>query len=548
MSKVKVIALGGLGENGKNMYCIEVNNDILVFDCGFKYPDETMYGIDTVVPEFTYLKNNEKRIKAMFLSHAHMDNIGAVHDFIRIFPKVPVYASSTTMFMVKYILEEAGIKSDNLHEIERFENVNLGKFSVFALPLTHSAPDNFGYAVNTKQGIVFYATDYIFDHSATGRYSTDIGKLAYLGKQGVLCMLGESLQASRSGHTSPEHRISDILSDFFDKAGKRAFVMVYSSNFSRIQEIFDESNAAGRKVVIFGKRLTDIIYKGIDLGIFDFKKSNLISVFNLDKVKNKDVTIIVSGGRDRPFSGMKRIISGRDKFLTIDKEDSVLIAAHPVPNTEMEASEVTNELYRTGAKVTSIGKNAVRGNHASKEDVLLMLNLLDPKYFIPIKGEYRHQVAAREAAVSKGFEAKNVLVLDNGELVEFQDGEYAGSNKFPVGDILVDGNIISEGEVVLKDRELLKENGIVIISCALSFKERKIIAGPEIVTRGFIYIKENKDYIEELKAAAHKIISDLVTSNAEYNEIQKALRDNMSKYIYDEKGRKPMIITMIQTM
>lgn len=547
MNKIKIFALGGLGENGKNMYCIDIAGDIIVFDVGFKYPDETMYGIDTVVPDFTFLRENQNRIKAIFLSHGHMDNVGAINDFVRIFPDVPVYGSSTTMMMVNYILEESNLKSENLNVIDRFANVSFGKFSVFAVPLTHSAPDNFGYAVNTKQGIIFYASDYIFDHSATEIYSTDIGKLAYLGKQGVLCLLSESLQASKVGHTSPEHRIGDTLSDFFESSGRRSFIMLYSSNFYRIQEVLNESKSVGRKVVIYGKRLTDIVHTGIDNGIFDFDKKDLISIFNADKFDG-EMTIIVSGERDRPFSGMNRIVSGRDKYLSLTSEDSVLIAATPVPNTEIEATAITNEIYRSGASVQVINKKQVRGSHASKEDVLLMLELLNPKYLMPIKGEYRHQIAVKNAAISKRYNDENILMLNNGDVVEFENGKANHEKSIKVGDVLVDGNTISEGEVVLKDRELLKENGIIIVSCALNFNAKKIIAGPEIVTRGFIHIQENKEYIEELKNESRRVISNALDASASYNEVQKAIREKLSSYIYEEKGRRPMIITMIQAL
>lgn len=547
MSKIKIFALGGLGENGKNMYCVDVENEIIIFDVGFRYPDETMYGIDTVVPDFTYLRENSDRIKAIFLSHGHMDNVGAINDFVRIFPNVPIYGSEPTMMMVNYILDESGLKSDNLKTIKRFENVSFGKYSVFALPLTHSAPENFGFALNTNQGIIFYASDYIFDHSATEIYSTDIGKLAYLGKQGVLCLLSESLQASKTGHTSPEHRISDTLADFFENAGTRAFVMIYSSNFYRIQEVLNESKAVGRKVVIYGKRLTDIVNVGIDKGFFDFDKSDLVSIFNVSKYEG-EITVIVSGERDRPFSGMERIVNGKDKYLNLTAEDSVLIAATPVPNTEMEATKVTNDIYRSGATVKVVNKKTVRGAHASKEDILLMLELLNPKYLIPIKGEYRHQISVRNAALSKRFEPENILMLSNGNVVEFEKGIAKLGKDVEVGDVLVDGHTISEGEVVLKDRELLKENGIIIVSCALNFNSKKIAAGPEIVTRGFIHIQENKDYIDELKNESRKIIAEALDNSASYNEIQKTIREKLSSYIYDEKGRRPMIITMIQTL
>ncbi len=548
MNDIKIMALGGLDENGKNMYCVEVEGDILVFDCGFKYPDETMYGIDFVVPDFDYLKKNRSRVKALFLSHGHMDNMGAVNDFVKLFPNVYIYGSAATQLMVKYVLEESNITSDKLRTINDFENISLDKCSVFSIPLTHSAPGHFGFAINTRQGIIFYATDYIFDQAAKQHFSTDIGKLAYLGKQGVLCLLGESLQAAKPGHTSPQHRISSVVSEFLDNASRRAFVMVYSSNISRVQEILDESKAAGRKVVIYGRRLTDLVHRAIDNGVVNFNKRDFLTVFNLEKHQEEEITIIISGERDRPFSGMKRILDGRDKFLSISNKDSVLIAAKPVPNTELEATEITNKLFKTGADVRVLGKKEAIGNHASKEDILLMLNLLNPKYYIPIKGEYRHLIANRNAANIKGMDNEHVLVLDNGEQVVFKDKKLVKKESFKTGDVLVDGSTISEGEVVLKDRELLKENGIVIVSCALNIKGQRIIAGPEIVTRGFIYIKENKEYIEELKAVSKDIIEGELMASSTYNDIQKSLRDNLSKHIYDEKGRRPMIITMLQTI
>ncbi|MFV0499289.1 MAG: ribonuclease J [Bacilli bacterium] len=548
MSKIKIFALGGMGENGKNMYGVEIGNDIILFDAGFKYPDENMYGIDTVVPDFTYLKENKERIKGIFISHGHMDNVGAINDFVTLFPNVTIHGSSTTISMVNYVLEESNLKSNNMKIIDRFENVSFGKYSVFAIPLTHSAPGNFGYAVNTKQGIIFYATDYIFDHSASFNYSTDIGKIAYLGKQGVLCLLTESLQAQKSGHTSPEHRINDILSEYFESAGRRAFVMIYSSNYYRIQEVLTESKSANRKVVIYGKRLTEIVNNGIKTKVFNFDKKDLVSIFNLDKHIDEDLTIIVSGERDRPFSGMDKIVKGNDNHLKLTSDDSVLIAASPVPNTELEATKITDDIYRTGASVIEVGKKQVRGNHASKEDVLLMLELLKPKYLIPIKGEYRHQTYVKKAAISAMYDENNILMLDNGNVAVFENKKFSLGADIKVGDVLVDGNTISEGEVVLKDRELLKENGIIIVSCALNFKNKKIVAGPEVVTRGFIHIQENREYIELLKNESKKIITTALDESATYNEIQKAVREQLSLYIYDEKGRRPMIITMLQTL
>ncbi len=551
MSKIKIFALGGLGENGKNLYCVEIDDSIIVLDVGFKYPDETMYGIDIVAPDFSYLKKNRKKIRGLFLSHAHVDNIGAIDGFAAVFPEVPIYGSEWTITVAKSLLEEEGVKSDKLHVVKNFQTVKAKTWSIFALPLTHSTPGHYGYAINTEQGIIFYATDYIFDQSASSNYATDIGKLAYLGKQGVLCMLGESLGASGSGHTSPHHRINEKMADFLDDASRRAFVMVYASNFYRIQEILDEAKAASRLVAIHGRRLNELLLMAIEKGVVDFPKENIIPIFNVENIKDQNILVLISGERDRPFSGMERILSGNDKYIKLTKDDSVYIAAKPVPGTEDTAITITNELYRSGAKITQLNKNDVRGNHASCEDVMMMVNLLNPKYYVPIKGEYRHLVASKEAALRANVPADNILLIENGDVVKFENGVASSDKKIEVGDAFVDGTKIKDGDVgvILKDRELLKENGIVIVGCAVSYKTKEIIAGPEILTRGFIYIKENMEFMETMKSVCRETIERVIADpNLSYTDLRQSIREDLAELIYQDKGRKPMIITLIQTL
>lgn len=548
MSEIKVFALGGLSEDGKNMYCVEINDEIIVFDVGLKYATDETVGIDFIVPSFQYLKDNKERVKALFLSHGHVDNIGAVGDFAKVFSDVPIYMSKTTKIVVDSIFEENGISDAKVVVLKDFETTNFGDYSVFALPLTHSIPNNFGYAINTKQGIIFYSGDYYFDQSVGANYATDIGKLAYLGKQGVLCFLGESSDVALHGHTSPHHRVENVLTDFFESANRRAFVSVYSSNLYRIQEILNESIANERKVAIYGKRLSEMVEAGIDAEIIDFNKEDLLSLYDLKK--NEDnITIIVSGERDRPFSALARICRGQDRYFKLDENDSILMLAGAVAGTEKIVAEVNDAIFKTGADVKVVSKKEIRGCHASREDLLLMLNLLKPKYYIPVKGEYRKLVSGVEVA-SAVMEEEKIILIDNGEVLHFSDKEMVNKSTVFASDVMVDGfDVGTISDIVLKDREHLKENGILIVSVTLDKKTRKIVAGPVINTRGFVYERENREFINELVELTRTLLADLeFNERINYNEMKMIIRDSLASYIFDEKGRKPMIITMVQSV
>ncbi len=549
MNKIKIYALGGLGEDGKNMYCVEIDDDILVFDAGLKYPNEDMMGIDFVVPSFEYLKEKKQNIKALFLSHGHIDNVGAVADFIKAFPEVEIYMSSMTKIVVDGLLASAKVSTSKINVIESFSTTKFDKYSVFAVPLTHSIPNNFGYAINTSQGIVFYAGDYFFDHSVEDIYATDIGKLAYLGKQGVLCFLGESSSVANRGHTSPNHRVAPILAEFFENANKRAFVTSYSSNIMRLQEILDESLIAKRKVAIYGKLLKNIIERGIESGMIKFPKEELITIFDVKNMQENH-TIIVSGERDRPYSGLMRILEGQDKNIKITSEDSVLMLSLPVPGTIKIYASVNDLLYQTGADVKVVNRKEIKGCHASQEDVLLMLNLLQPKYYLPVKGEYRNQVAGAEAARIAKLSEDNILLLDNGEVIEFENKQIVDKYFVASGDVLVDGHDVGNiASVIMKDRESLKENGIVIVSAIISKKHFKIIGGPEVHSRGFVFSKENKAFIADMEKLCEDVINESISNRKiNFGEIKLLLRESLAAFIYDEKGRRPMIITMIQTI
>ncbi|MDO5568661.1 MAG: ribonuclease J [bacterium] len=546
MSKINIFSLGGLNENGKNMYVVEVDKDIFVFDAGLKYADENMLGIDYIIPNFDYLKENEKRIKGLFLTHGHDENVGAVSDIVRTLHNIKIYGSKFTVDIVRKELEEDRVSFDNLIEIKPHKTISIGKYNIFPINLTHSIPENLGYALYTDDGVVFYASDFVFDSTMRGLYQTDIGKLAYLGKQGVLCLLTESMYASVVGHTAPRHRISDLINKTLAKTDKRIIYNVLSSQLYRIQELFDEVSKTNRKVVIIGKKLQNIINQAIISKSLKVSKS---LIGNLSNIDDENSVIVVSNERQKPYSNLMKIVRGVDKFITLKDTDTVFIAIPIFEGREKTFYELANEISAVGVNMVMMNPKVNLSHHASSEDLMQMIDLLQPKYYFPVKGEYRYQVANGELAEKVGVASSNILLKQNGEVVSIVDGNLKPSTyKVNHGDILIDGRLSHDvGEIVLKDRELLSDNGIVVIATTVSKKTKKIVSGPEVLTRGFVYVRDNIDMIKEIKNIVSNVIIKNTNSNyIEYNKVKNSIREELSNYLYDKTGSKPMIISVIQ--
>lgn len=546
MSKIKIFSLGGLNENGKNMYVVDVDNDLFIFDAGLKYADDSMLGVDYIIPDYEFLKENEDRIKGIFITHGHDKHLGALPDMLGDLKKVKIYGTTFTLEILKEELEEEGISLDQLVEIKPHRKINFGKCSIFPISVTHSVPDAVGFVLNTPDGAIFYTGDFVFDPTMIGSYKTDIGKLAYVGKQGVLCLLSESLYAPKKGYTSPQHRIAPALSEIVNKNDGRIVINILAAQLHRIQEIFNVVSKTDRKVVILGKRLETIVNKAIDMNYMEFDKKRLL---NIRHVNDSGIIVLVSDEREKPFSNMKRIVRGYDKFIHISETDTVVFASPVYDGMEKSATRIFDEIAKIGSNLVILPTKKYLDHHASSEDLMMMIDLMQPKYYFPVIGEYRHQVENAKVAFEVGMKEENILLRLNGQVAEFVDGTLTTNNEtIKVDDILVDGKTAGDvGELVLKDRELLSDNGIVIVSATIDKKTKKILAGPEILTRGFIYVKENINVIKEAEKISKEVIDEnMKPGYTNFNKIKLGIRDKLGKYLYRETECKPMILIVIQ--
>lgn len=546
MSKIKIFSLGGLNEIGKNMYVIEIDKDILVIDAGLKYADDQMLGIDYVIPNISYLKENKKRVKGIFLTHGHFENDGAIQDIAESLSGIPIYGSKFTIALLKKELEMKKVSTKNLVEIPAYKTLNVGHVKVFPVGLSHSIPDNLGYAIYTKDGVIFYASDFVFDAMMRGHYQTDMGKLAYIGKQGVLCLMTESVYADKVGHTSPNHRIASLIRETLSKAEGRIIFNVLSSHLYRIQELFNEVSKTDRKIIIMGKKLQSIVdYATQNNYLFVDPKC----IGDLSNIHDPDVVIINSNDRERPYSTIYKIVNGYDKFVKLKPTDTVFLATPIYEGREKTFYKLLDDISKLDVEVVTLSKNNL-SHHASSEDLMMMMDLMKPKYYFPIKGEYRHQVANANLARQVGIPSNHIILKENGFVASFIHGKLNENDfsKVPCGDISIDGDSSDDiGEVVLRDREMLSDNGIIVISATLSKKTKKIIAGPEILTRGFIYVKDSTELIEQIKEICTKIIVDNVHENyVDYGKIKSSIREELSKYLNGQTGNRPMIISVLQ--
>lgn len=548
MSKIKIFSLGGLNENGKNMYVVKVDRDIFVFDAGLKYDNDFNLGIDYIIPNFDYLIKNKKNIKGIFLTHGHDSNMGAVPDILAAIPDVAVYGTKLTLEILKNDLDKETIKKAKLKEIKPHYKLDFGRNSVFPISVTHSIPDAVCYVLYTPDGAIVYTGDFVFDSTMMGAYKTDIGKLAYVGKQGVLCLMCESKYAEKQGHTSPNNRVAGFIREVLSGTSNRIIATVFPAHFYRIQEIFNEVSYTHRKVVIMGKKLQDTINNAIDEGYLSFDKSRIGTLNDLD---TKDVLVLISDEKEKPFNNLERIIKGYDKYIKIKDTDTIFITEPSYPGIEKRMAVVMDDISMLGANAVSLSSKKHLLHHASREDLMLMINLMNPKYYFPVIGEYRCQYANAEIASELGIPKENIVLKQNGDVFEMVNGENTNSvEHVDIDEILIDGKSQQDiGDLVLKDREILGESGIVIISCTLDRNTKQVLAGPEILTRGFIYVKESQDLLEETKLIAREAIENNIEFNAkrvDYSKIKNDVREILGQFFYKETGAKPMIITVIQ--
>lgn len=542
MSKIKIFGLGGLSESGKNCYVVEVDNDIFVFDCGLKFASGNLLGIDYIMPDFSYLIKNRNRIKGLFITHGHKENMGSAADLVRDIPHLKVYATKYT----KFELMEDGVNEANIVLIKPHKKLNFGAVSIFPIAVSHSTPDAVMYVVNTKDGAICYTGDFIIDPSMQGAYDMDLGKIAYVGKQGVLCLLCESSFAEKNGHTSPNHRLLDFYKDTINHNENRILFSVLVDHLYTIDEILQAASNKHRKVVIMGKRLQNVVNFAKKEGYLNFNDD---IIGDLSNINDDNAILLIMDDKATPYANLSKILNGYDKFVTLKETDTIVFAEPRYDSTEKVLVRLQNELAKYGCNIVSIDKEKEILHHAAREDLMLMIKLISPKYYMPVKGEYRYMVNNANLADALGVGADNIILKQNGDVVIFQDGELIESaERVKVNDVLIDGKSNDDiGDLVIKDREMLSENGIVLISATLDKRDKVLLVGPEVTTRGFIYIKDSQDMIAEIK----RICEDIINRNTnpkfvDYNQIKVEIREELSRYLYQETECKPMIIAVIQ--
>jgi len=542
MEKVRIFSLGGLDEMGKNTYVVEINEEIYVFDCGLKYAEGFMYGIDYIIPDYDYLVKNQKKIKGVFVTHGHYENMGAAADLTRTIPNIKFYATHYT----KFVLMDLGVKEENIIEIKPNKKINFGNVSIFPMPVSHSVPGAVMYCINTKHGSICYTGDFIIDPLMRESYDMDLGKIAYVGKQGVLCLLSESVFSEHAGHTSPTHRLADFFADTINKYDGRILFSVLPTHLYTIQDIFDGLKNSHRKVVIMGKKLQNFIRFAYENKYLEYEED---MIGDLTNINDSNSVLLICDDKSSAYAAINKIVNGYDKFITLHEGDTVVFAEPRYDANEKVIVKLENDLAMAGCKIVSIPNTKNILHHASKEDLMLMIKLMNPKYYIPVKGEYRYMINNANIANALGIPAENIFLKQNGDVIEFADGIATNkTNHIKIKDVLIDGKSSDDiGELVIKDREMLSDNGIVLISATLSKKDKVLLVGPEVTTKGFIYVKDSKEMIQGMKNISEDVITrNIVNGYVDYNKIKTEIRSELSSYLYEQTESKPMIIAVVQ--
>lgn len=546
-SSIKVFALGGIGEIGKNMYLVEVDKDIFVIDAGLMFPEEEMLGIDIVIPDISYLTDNKDRVKGIFLTHGHEDHIGALAYVLRQLD-VPVYGTKLTLALANALLKEQDYNGiTNFVEVNSDTIVEMDLVDISFFRTNHSIPDSIGVCIHTSEGIIVYTGDFKFDQGATKLYKPEIGKMAAIGDQGVLCLLSDSTEAERPGYTTSEAIVERAMSNSFYNAAGRIIAACFASDINRIQHIFNAAAENGRKVAVVGKSLERIYHIALDLGYLEVADDLIIPITELPNYQDHEIVVLMTGSQGEPIEALQKMARQTHKQLNIQQGDTVLIAGSPLRGSEIFISKTVDMLLRAGANVFSGNRTIHVSSHGSQEELKFMINLMKPKYLIPVHGEYRMLKAHRKLAMECGLSDQQILIPDRGEIIEIKEGKLSFGGKVPSGNVLIDGIGVGDvGNIVLRDRRLLSQDGILIVVVTLTRHEKKIAAGPEIISRGFVYVRES----EKLMDDSTKLVRDIVDRNIskgtfEWSSLKQEIRDELNRYLFEKTKRRPMILPII---
>ena len=550
-SNLKIIPLGGLEEIGNNMTIFEYEDEIIIVDCGLEFPTDDMLGVDLVIPDVTYLERNKEKIKGLVITHGHEDHIGAIPYILKQI-NIPIYATKLTIGLIKNKLEEHKLlRSTKLYEVEAGQTIKLGKMSVEFIRSCHSIPDSVMLAIYTPVGIIMHTGDFKIDYTPINSEITDLNRIAEIGSKGVLALLSDSTNSERKGYTMSESTVGKEFDKLFVNCTKRIVVATFASNVHRVQQIVNAAVANGRKIAICGRSMINMIETARSLGYMDVPENVFIDIDMIKNYTDEQLVIITTGSQGETMSALTRMAAGEHKKVQITPNDLIIISATPIPGNEKSVSKVIDDLLQIGADVVynALADIHVSG-HACQEEQKLILALTKPKYFIPVHGEYRQLMAHAETAIKMGVAPENIFMNTNGRIIELNENEAKQTGSVPCGKVLVDGYGVGDvGNVVLRDRQHLSQDGLIVIVMTMDSSTGEIVAGPDVISRGFVYVKESENLMDEVKKYIREEVEILENKGVrDWATIKSTLKDHIRDYIFQKTKRNPMILPIIMSL
>ncbi|MDU6551598.1 ribonuclease J [Finegoldia magna] len=547
IDKLKVIPLGGLNEIGKNMTVIEYKNDIIVVDCGMTFPDEEMLGVDIVIPDISYLEKNKEKIRGIVITHGHEDHIGAIPYVLKKLD-VPVYGTKLTMGLLENKILEHKLSLKSLHTVDYKKSIKLGAFSVEFVKVCHSIPDAASLSITTPVGVLFFTGDFKIDYTPIDNNRMDFGRIAAIGNKGVLALFADSTNVERQGYTLSEKSVGKTFINLFDDAPARIIVATFASNVHRIQQVISAAEHFNKRVALSGRSMINTVNVARELGYIKVNEKTIIDINDINRYRPNEIVLLTTGSQGEPMSAMTRMANGTHRKVHLDPTDTVILSATPIPGNDNQVSSVINKLMEMGVKViySSLADVHVSG-HACQEELKLMHSLVRPKFFVPLHGEMRHLKCHANLALNLGMKEKDIVIADNGNTIEFTRKSINLVDTKFASNILVDGLGVGDvGNVVLRDRRHLSEDGLIVVVITLDARNKEVIAGPDIISRGFVYVKENNDLMEDCKSVVQKVLDECYTKNIyDWSTLKHNIRETLKKFLYQEIKRNPMILPVI---